>query len=113
MISLNCHKRALWLIEEISLCSQSWWYFWHMELTFIALLFWGKETESEAYSGHNLGFDDAETYFLTSQDFRHKSRCGGGQDEAFSQVWIQFRIHFRWQLIENFIYNSRLGSPFN
>lgn len=113
MISLNCHKWALWLIEEISLCSQSWWYFWHMEPTFIGLLFWAKETESEAYSGHNLGFNDTDNYLLTSQDFRHKSRCGGGQDETLSQVWIQFSIHFRQQLIKNFIYNSRLGSPFN
>lgn len=77
----------------------------------MALLFWGKESESEACSGHSLGFNDADTYFLTSQNFRRESRHGGPQDENFSQIWILFRIHFRWQLIKNFIYNSRLVSP--
>lgn len=84
-----------------------------MDSAFIALLFWGKEFESEVYSGHSLRFKDAETCFLTPKNFRHKGRRGGGQGEAFSGIWIQFRIHFRWQLIQNFIYNSRLRSPCN
>lgn len=53
MISLNSHKEAPQLIEAIPLCSQYWWYFWHIGSAFIALLFWGKESESEAYLGYS------------------------------------------------------------
>lgn len=66
MISISCHKWALQLIDVILLYSQPWWYFWHMDSAFKALLFWDKEFESEACSGHSLGFSDAETYLLTS-----------------------------------------------
>lgn len=40
------------------------------------LMFWGKETNSEACTGNSLAFNNAVVNFLTSQNFGYKSSLG-------------------------------------